>query len=119
MPLPPSKETSGLHLFQILEEVTACQHGETQHTMWWTVCSLLIWFPLQGKNLEFLSFDVQWSECFVKLTHGPTVFIEDALQKIMQVIFLARPQSPSKRWRWTEDKSKVKINSCLVFFSFL
>lgn len=55
---------------------------------------------------------------FVKLTHGPTVFIEDALQKIMQVIFLAMPQPPSKRWKWTEDKSKVKINSCLVSFSF-
>ncbi|XP_040487043.1 cytotoxic and regulatory T-cell molecule isoform X4 [Ursus maritimus] len=27
--------------------------------MWWRLCSLLAWFPLQGKDLELISYDTQ------------------------------------------------------------
>lgn len=27
--------------------------------MWWRLCSLLAWFPLQGKDLELISYDIQ------------------------------------------------------------
>ena len=51
-PLPPPFKRNHSALF--ISESRGSWQSVTaaQHNMWWRVCSLLAWFPLQGKELE-------------------------------------------------------------------
>ena len=54
-----------------------------RHDMWWRLCSLLAWFPLQGKDFELISYDTQLT-CIL---HPPIsrLHSEDPRQQTTQV----------------------------------
>lgn len=52
-----------------------------QHDMWWRVCSLLAWFPLQGKDLELMfssaQIDLMFCQIYESQLHSQQSTTED------------------------------------------
>lgn len=56
-----------------------------RYNMWWRFCSLLAWFPLQGKDLGLVSYETQLTWYCTKSTCQSVAFTEDPRRRRTQV----------------------------------